>query len=74
MDWTYQWNEIQTFEVTEHAVVAIIKDAKKKMFGMSEKNKRMMLVEMEAKRLRLLELLNNLLQSAASAAANQSHQ
>lgn len=62
MEWTYRWTEIRTFEVTEHAVVALIKDVKKKLFGMVD-NKKIIFVQNELKRLRLAELLNNLLSS-----------
>lgn len=60
VEWTYRWAEIRTFEVTEHAVVAIIKDVKKKLFGMVD-NKKIILVDYQQKRLRLMEMLNKLL-------------
>lgn len=60
VEWTYRWAEIRTFEVTEHAVVAIIKDVKKKLFGMVD-NKKVILVDIQQKRMRLMELLNKLL-------------
>lgn len=49
------------FEVTDHAVVALIKDVKKKLFGMVD-NKKVMFLESEVKRMRLNELLNKKLE------------
>lgn len=60
VEWTYRWGEVRTFEVTEHAVVALIKDVKKKLFGMVD-NKKVILMDNEVKRLRLADTLNRML-------------
>lgn len=64
MEWTYRWGEIRTFEVTDHAVVALIRDVKKKLFGMVD-NKKVIFLDNETKRLRLAEMLNKMLATNA---------
>lgn len=49
------------FEVTDHAVVALVKDVKKKLFGMVD-NKKVMFLDNETKRQRLNQLLNKKLE------------
>lgn len=61
VEWTYRWGEIRVFEVTDHAVVALVKDVKKKLFGMVD-NKKVMFLDNETKRLRLNQMLNKKLE------------
>lgn len=62
VEWTHRWDEIRAFEITDHAVVVLIRDVKKKLFGMVD-NKKVMFLDNEAKRLRLAEMLNKMLQN-----------
>lgn len=60
VEWTYRWAEVKTFEVTDHAVVVLIKDMKKKLFGMVD-NKKVILLDHEVKRSRLDDMLHQML-------------
>lgn len=62
VEWTYRWGEIRTFEVTDNAVVVLIKDVKKRLFGSGD-NKKAMVQLNETKRLRLTSTLNKALES-----------